>query len=310
MSEFTLESESIDVEQIMEQIRTRIREKRDESYSEERIRALANSTLERFFDPTHVHSSMVTYYEKRLQEKQKALRTAPEAPPSFTFNPETIYRSSRRFPGRVLYRTRKLLSPFLKFFFNPAPIVHALTMQQQINERQAEVISQMARTQTEFVEIAALNCEVMNHLVVEMTRLSIEMKNHKMLVESVAGRLDFEARRARSPEQPAREQAPVRRSRTESEDAEANPEKRRRRRRRGRRRSSTAAPDGGEAPQGTTEAPADGGVPAADPDPRSEDAAAPEPATPMGPVEAPEAPAASEPTPSSPPSTGGGSSGQ
>ena len=183
-------------------------------------------------------------------------------------------------------------------------------MQQQINERQAEVISQMARTQSEFVEIAALNCEVMNHLVVEMTRLSIEMKNHKMLVESVAGRLDFEARRARSPEKPAREKAPVKRSRTESEDAEANPEKRRRRRRRGRRRSSSAPPDGGEAPQGTTEAPAEGGVQAADPGPRSEEAAALEPAAPVGPVEAPGAPADSEPTPSSPPSTGGGSSGQ
>ena len=244
MSEFNIESESIDVERIMAQIRARLRDKRGEDYTEEQIRELASTKLERFLDPKNVRSGMVQYYQKRLKEKEAALRDTPQAPPSFEFDSEIIYRSSRGLPGQVLFRIRKLLSPLLKFFFNPAPIVHALTVQQQINERQAKVISQMVRTQAEFIEIAALNYEVMNNLVVEMTRLSIEMKNHRMRVESVAGRLDFDERRARSLEKVVQYRegsaAPA------AADGDSPSEPRRRRRRRGRRRPSGAAPTSGE----------------------------------------------------------------
>ena len=236
MSEFNIESESIDVEQIMAQIRARIAEKRNEDYTEEQIRELATVKLDRFLDPSSVRSGMLEFYQKRLKEKEEALRQTPEAPPSFEFDPDIIYRSSRGAAGRILYAIRKLLNPLLKFFFNPVPIVHALTVQQQINERQAKVISQMVRAQTEFIEIAALNYEVMNNLVVEMTRLAIDMKNHQMRVESVAGRLDFDERRARALEKVVkyREDTP-----TTAESGNA-PEKRRRRRRRGRRRPNGA----------------------------------------------------------------------
>ena len=243
MSEFNIESESIDVERIMEQIRARISEKRGEDYTEEQIRELASVKLERFLDPKNVRSGMVEFYQKQLKEKGAALKEAPEAPPSFEFDPDVIYRSSRGFGGQVLYRIRKMLNPLLKFFFNPVPIVHALTVQQQINERQAkviEVINQMVRTQAEFIEIAALNYEVMNNLVVEMTRLSIEMKNHRMRVESVAGRLDFDERRARSLEKVVQYREERTTPATTTGDSASEPK--RRRRRRGRRRPSGAAP--------------------------------------------------------------------
>jgi len=240
MSEFNIESESIDVERIMEQIRARINDKRGEDYTEEQIRELASVKLDRFLDPKNVRSGMVEFYQKQLKEKRAALKETPEAPPSFEFDPDVIYRSSRGFGGHVLYRIRKMLNPLLKFFFNPAPIVHALTVQQQINERQAEVINQMVRTQAEFIEIAALNYEVMNNLVVEMTRLSIEMKNHRMRVESIAGRLDFDEHRARSLEKVVQ----YRKERTTAAPTagDSASEPRRRRRRRGRRRPSGAAP--------------------------------------------------------------------
>ena len=259
MSEFNIESESIDVERIMAQIRDRLRDKRGEDYTEEQIRELATTKLERFLDPKNVRSGMVEFYQKQLKEKRAALNEtaganlrwndseAPEAPPSFEFDPDVIYRSSRGFGGQVLYRIRKMLNPLLKFFFNPVPIVHALTVQQQINERQAkviEVINQMVRTQAEFIEIAALNHEVMNNLVVEMTRLSIEMKNHRMRVESVAGRLDFDERRARSLEKVVQYRegsaAPA------TADGDSTSDSKRRRRRRGRRRPSGAPPPANE----------------------------------------------------------------
>jgi len=259
MSEFTLHTESIDVERIMGQIRQRIEEKRGEDYTEAQIRELANVKIERFLKPENIRSNMAEYYKKRLKEQQDALRAAPQAPPSFEFDPDIIYRSSRGFSGRLLSGIRKLLNPLLKFFFNPAPIVHALTIQQQINERQAEVISQMVRSQTEFIEIAALNYEVMNNLVVEMTRLSIEMKNHKMRVESVAGRLDFDERRARSLERVVQNRdggAPTSRPSGDTQpppqaaDGDSSP---RRRRRRGRRRPvGLPASDGGVSVDGNT----------------------------------------------------------
>ena len=245
MSEFKIESESIDVEQVMSQIRKRIRQKRGEDYTEEQIRELADVKLEQFLDPKTVRSGMVQYYQKRLKEKEAALRNTPQAPPSFEFDPDSIYRSSHGVAGKVVRLIRRILNPFLKLFFNPAPIVHALTVQQQINERQAKVISQMVRTQVEFIEIAALNYEVMNNLVVEMTRLSIEMKNHRMRVESVAGRLDFDERRARSLEKVVQyREGAGKPSKSNSDNAS---EGRRRRRRRPRRR-----------PSGPTSKPAEG----------------------------------------------------
>ena len=254
MSEFKIESESIDVEQVMSQIRKRIRQKRGEDYTEEQIRELADVKLEQFLDPKTVRSGMVQYYQKRLKEKEAALRDTPQAPPSFEFDPDIIYRSSRGVTGKVVYLIRRILNPFLKLFFNPAPIVHALTVQQQINERQAKVISQMVRTQVEFIEIAALNYEVMNNLVVEMTRLSIEMKNHRMRVESVAGRLDFDERRARSLEKVVQyREGEGKPSKSNSDNAS---EGRRRRRRRPRRRPSgpTSKPEEGSSATAPEEA--------------------------------------------------------
>ena len=262
MSEFTVQSESIDVEQIMEQIRRRIRAKRDEDYTEEQIRELAEVKLERFLDPQNIRSDMVTYYRRRLKEREAALRETPGVPPSYEFDPEIVFRSSRGIVGRLLYWVRRLSSPIIKIFFNPAPILHALTVQQEINKRQAEAISHMVRTHTEFIEIAALNYEVMHNLVVEMTRLSIEMKNHRMRVESIAGRLDFDERRARALEtvvqyrEGGEAAAPAPESSPRSDEGSGS-DRRRRRRRRGRRR-----PTGGADAAAASPSDANGDIPA------------------------------------------------
>lgn len=261
MSEFTIHSDSIDVEQIMEQIRARIQEKRGEDYTEAQIREMAGVKLERFLDPDKVRSDLVEHY-RRTKKKEpslvfpKALRKPPPAPEGFEFDPDIIYRSSRGIIGSLLYGIRKILSPLLKFFINVGPIVHALHVQREINERQNEAINWMVQTQTEFIdrltklleksssrlasreEIDALNYEVMNNLVVEMTRLSIEMKNHRMRVESVAGRLDFNERRAKALEgvvQYRDEQKTLGHSKADGAKTEGT-EPKRRRRRRGRRR--------------------------------------------------------------------------
>ncbi|HET9832709.1 MAG TPA: hypothetical protein VFP91_13390, partial [Vicinamibacterales bacterium] len=72
MADFNVRSDSVDVEQIMEQIRARIREKRGVDYTEAEIRQLATGRLEKFIDPHNVRSDL-------LQEFHR-VRAASDAP--------------------------------------------------------------------------------------------------------------------------------------------------------------------------------------------------------------------------------------
>ena len=64
MSEFTIRSESVDVEQIMKQIRARILEKRGADYTEQEIQELASVKLEKFLDPRGVRSNLVEDFRR------------------------------------------------------------------------------------------------------------------------------------------------------------------------------------------------------------------------------------------------------
>ena len=64
MSEFTIRSESVDVEQIMKQIRQRILEKRGQDYTEDQIRELASVRLEKFLDPKNLRSDLLEQFRK------------------------------------------------------------------------------------------------------------------------------------------------------------------------------------------------------------------------------------------------------
>ena len=268
MSEFNIQAESVDVERIMDQIRARIREKRGVDYTEEQIREMAGVKLERFVDPKNVRSDLIEHY----RQQRRADRDAPPEPlPAvslFDFDEDTIYRSSRGVAGKVLYAIRRLLRPVLKLFFNPTPIVHALHAQREINEmimKHMVRVEQIAAKLAARAELDALTYEVLNNLVVEMTRLSLDVKNHRMRVESIAGRLDFDERRARALESVVQYRsgsdalAEVGGASAPSPTGGESPggaERKRRRRRRGRRRPATTPP-AGEVP-GSTEPQASG----------------------------------------------------
>ena len=196
MAEFNIRSDAVDVEQIMAQIRSRIREKRGVDYTEEEIRELESVKLERFLDPKNVRSDLLEHYRQRGAAAAEA-----DAPPfPGEFDPSSVYNSARPgVVGRLLYMIRRLLNPVLKLCFNPAPLLESVSVQSR-NVRRATTVLQ------ERTEIDALTYEVMNNLVVEMTRLAIDMKNHKMRVESVAARLDFDERRSRALEETVQQQ--------------------------------------------------------------------------------------------------------
>lgn len=285
MSEFSTQSDGVDVVRIMEQVRDRIKEKHGEDYTEQQVRELANVKLEGLLEPAKARPELVDRSRRRREEQEAA--PAPSAPESFEFGPQSIY-ASRGLLGWLLYPVRRLLSPILKLFFNVDPIVQALQVQREINAQHAAFVDRVARllalSNSRLAareEIDALNYEVMNNLVLEMTRLSVDMKNHRARVESVAGRLDFSERQARAVEGVVQRRDEVRAAAdADSGEGQAEgAEPKRRRRRRGRRRSARTATD----TEGTSAA---GAQPA-------DDAAAPD--------ETPEPPGESESPPSAPP---------
>jgi len=218
MSEFTIRSESVDVEQIMKQIRARILEKRGADYTEDQIRELASVRLEKFLEPRNLRSDLLEQFRK----SRPAVTTEPpkiEAP--YAFDDQTLF-ASHRAPLRFM---RKLLMPILKLFFNPNVLNQILHTQAQFN---VDLLKRESRRKIEFdrsrAEWNALYYEVLHNLVLETTRMGIEAQNLRMRVESLSSRLDFSERRVRALEgvvqyRPEVIHAPVRREREADEPA-------------------------------------------------------------------------------------------
>jgi hypothetical protein len=223
MSDFTIKSDNVDVEQIMRQVRARIREKRGVDYTEDEIRELASVKLERFLDPKGVRSDLLEQYRKR--------RDASTTARNYAFEDTTLYESSRP----LLRFIRRLLNPILKLFFNPTPMIEALHIQSRLNDN--------------YNQAESLYYELIHNLVLEMR------------VESMSSRLDFDERRARALEgvvlyrpgavaplqPPAGAGGGQAAGAANGQNAAADAERRnRRRRRRGRRRPGGPQGPGGE----------------------------------------------------------------
>src|SRR5258707_2703250 len=185
MADFNVRSDSVNVEQIMEQIRARIREKRGVDYTEQQIRELAAVKLEKFLDPRGARSDLLDQFRKAQPAYE------PPELPNFAFEDDTLFESHRA-PIRWI---RALLLPLLKLLFNPNPLIQALHIQSRLNTINAE---REAKRESARRAMDQLYYELVHNLVVETTRTGIEVKNLKMRVESLAGRLEFNERRARA----------------------------------------------------------------------------------------------------------------
>jgi len=192
MADFNIRSESVDVEQIMAQIRARIREKRGVDYTEDQIRELATVRLEKFLDPKNLRSDLL----EQFRRSRPAIPADPSPiDPPYAFDDQTLVASHR---GSLRF-IRKLLNPILKLFFNPNTLNQILYAQSQFN---ADLLKREQRRKIEFEqsrsEWNALYYEVLHNLVLETTRNGIELKNMKMRLEALASRLDFSERRVRA----------------------------------------------------------------------------------------------------------------
>lgn len=162
---FEIKSEGVDVAAVMEAIRKRIEEKKKGLYTEEEIREIAEHRLDAVLDAHDFNPDLI-----------KDFRANP-AGWNFLFDPETIYRSSRGAVGSVLGAIRLVLRPVQKLFWNPNPMIYALSRQSDLN---------------------GYYVHLLHNLSLELTRLNLEIQDLKNRNLHLQGRLDLLTRREKT----------------------------------------------------------------------------------------------------------------
>ena len=99
---------------------------------------------------------------------------------NYTFGPDAVYRSSRGAVGQALEAIRRVLRPVQKLFWNPTPMISAVSRQADLNLTYVHLL---------------------HNLVLESTRLNLQVQDLQNRVRQLQGRLDFHARREKVLEQ-------------------------------------------------------------------------------------------------------------
>jgi hypothetical protein len=162
---FEITSPDVDVQEIMRAIRKRIDEKKQRLYTEDEIREIAVRRLDGVLDAHDFRSDLIADF-----------RAHPERW-NFSFEAETLYRSSRGLVGRLLRTLRGVLQPVQKLFWNPNPLIAALSRQSELNKY--------------FVHL-------LHNLAVEVTRQNLELQDLKNRNLQLQGRVEFLARREKT----------------------------------------------------------------------------------------------------------------
>ena len=240
----------VDVEEIMREIRSRISQRHGIELSNQQIQELAARRLEAILEPRNVKPQLL----EQLRQSAAATEVPASTPiETYEFDDTTLYETHRG----ILRFFRKLLHPILKLFFNPTPLIAALNKQARINRELASRELEREQRQSEW---NALQYELLQRMVLETSRVSLEMQALANRIESLSAKVDFNERRVRGLEsvpaggpRPTRHQepapvaagtlpapssdAPTGAETTPAEGSSENT-RRRRRRRRGRRSGS------------------------------------------------------------------------
>lgn len=160
-----IQSDDVDVEEIMRAIRRRIEEKKQGLYTDDEIAEIARHRLDSVLDAHEFNSDFVADFREDPGRW------------NFAFSPQTIYRSSRGFVGQLLERVRALLRPVQKLFWNPNPMISALSRQSDLN---------------------AYYVQVLHNLTVELTKLNLELQDLKNRHLQLQGRLELQERREKT----------------------------------------------------------------------------------------------------------------
>jgi len=243
--------DNVDVEQIMRDIRARISSRHGIDLTPQQIQELAARRLDAILEPRHVKPALLEQMRRAAGERIEV--PAPAAVVVTPFDESQLYSSHRGFVQSL----RRLLNPILKLFINPAPIVLALNAQAAHSSAAAARESELYTQQAEW---NALHYEIVQRLVTELARTTLEAQSLTLRMEALDAKLDFNERRVRAMELAAHHTRPPVQRQPEAPPAEATPvaqspngplaadagsdgARRRRRRRRGRR-SGVGGPEG------------------------------------------------------------------
>jgi len=162
---FEVKADGIEVLQLIADVYKRIAARKDGLYSEEELRFIAERPLEGFLTGRDLRSDLVDEFRAR------------DAQWNFSFETETIYRSSRGLVGRALESARRLLRPVQKLFWNPNPMISALSRQSDLNR---------------------FYVHLLHNLVLELSRLNLESQELRNRNLQLAGRLEALERREKT----------------------------------------------------------------------------------------------------------------
>jgi hypothetical protein len=250
----------------MRDIRSRIAQRQGIELTNQQIQDLAARRLESILDPRAIKPSLLEGLRRSAGAPPASAAPRASTEPAYTFEDFTIYDS----PRASLRFIRRMLAPLLKLFFNPNPLIRALHLQARLNVEAAEREVERDRRQSEW---NALHYEILQRVVTDVSRVSIEMQALALKVEALNARVDFNDRRVRSMEWAAPAPRPTARpvdvAPQATPESAAAPEgadtsgagteggRRRRRRRRGRRgggmqgehaAATSSSPQGSAAP--------------------------------------------------------------
>jgi hypothetical protein len=269
----------------MRDIRGRIAQRHGIELTEQQVQELAARRLEAILDPRLVKPALLDQLRRSAGSAGSSAQAAQPSEPPYRFEDTTIYDSHHG----VMRFIRKLFNPLLKLFFNPNPVIRALAVQSRLNVEAAQREGQREQQQAEW---NALHYEILQRLVTEVARASLEIQSLSLRVESLAAKVDFNERRVRgiegslhqtkqapsrepareSPREPSRETersretvpAPVAAKPASAGEAQAGEttgtsegQRRRRRRRRGRRGGAAPAEPGALASEAPVQAEGD-----------------------------------------------------
>jgi hypothetical protein len=162
---FEIKAEGVDILQLYADVYKRIAARKEGLYTDEELRFIAEHPLEGVLTGRELRADLLDEFRAR------------DAQWNFSFETETIYRSSRGLVGRALEAARRLLRPVQKLFWNPNPMIAALSRQSDLNR---------------------FYVHLLHNLVLELSRLNLESQELRNRNLQLLGRLEALERREKT----------------------------------------------------------------------------------------------------------------
>ena len=180
----------VDVEQIMRDIRARIGQRPGIELTDPQVQELAARRLEAILDPRSTSPALLEQLRRSAGVPAVTTPTVTADAPPYRFEDTTLYETHNALTRAI----RKLLNPVLKLFFNPNPLIQALNIQSRLNVETGQREAERVQQQTEW---NALHYEILQRLVMEVSRASLEIQALSLQVQSLGAKVDFNERRVR-----------------------------------------------------------------------------------------------------------------